>query len=95
MYASIRRYKTKKAAEVTSRVKEGFVPLIRKAKGFVSYTAIETGKDEWISISVFKTQAEEEQSNQLAADWLKIGHMTKLASKAKITTGHVVIDECK
>jgi hypothetical protein len=53
MYLSIRQYKTNQAKEFTKRVKEGWIPLISKVPGFISYYAIETA-DGWASVSIFK-----------------------------------------
>lgn len=90
MYASIRRYKTQSGEQVTRLVKEGFVPLIKKAPGFVAYYAIDTGQGEWISISLFDSQAEAEQSNWLAGDWTGKSGVGGLTGKPEITAGSVV-----
>lgn len=95
MHASIRRYKTNSSAELTRRVKEGFVPLISKSPGFVAYYAIDTGQGEWASISIFTTQAEAEQSNWLAGDWAGKNAVDALSEKPAITAGTVVIHKAK
>jgi|ERR1700751_1920943 hypothetical protein len=71
MHITIRRYKTEAPKEVTRRVNEGFFPLISKVAGFVAYYGIETGEDGWVSISVFETAAGAEESNGVAAKFVK------------------------
>jgi hypothetical protein len=94
MYASIRRYKTKSANEVLQHVREGFVPIISKAPGFISYTGIDTGDGVIASISVFETKAQVDESNRLAADWVKktVAH---LVEKPEITEGEVAVYKAK
>jgi hypothetical protein len=45
MFAVIRHYHfdAKNGAEIDRQVREGFVPLIKKAKGFVRYYWLDTG----------------------------------------------------
>ena len=49
----------------------GFFPLIKKVAGFVAYYGIETGEDGWASMSVFETPAGAEESNRVAAEFVK------------------------
>ena len=88
-YVSIRRYHTKSSAEATRLVREEFVPLISKVPGFVAYYAIEAGDDVWASVSVFKSQAGAEESNRVAADWVKKS-AADLLGKPEVTAGNVV-----
>jgi hypothetical protein len=90
MYASIRRYKTESAAEITRLVSEDFVPRIKKLPGFVAYYGIDTGEGVWASVSVFETKAGAEESNGLAAAFVKENNMTKMLSSAEITAGEVI-----
>jgi hypothetical protein len=89
MYISIRRYKTESSAEVTRPVQEEFVPLISKAPGFVAYYAIEAGDDVWASVSIFDTQAQAEDSNRVAAEWVKKA-VASLVGPPEVTAGKVV-----
>ena len=69
MYASIRRYKTSSAAEVTRRVNEGFVPRISNIVGFLAYYVIDTGEGVLASVSVFETKDERRNPTE----WLQTG----------------------
>ena len=94
MHISIRRYKTKSSAEVTRLVKEEFVTLISKAPGFVAYYGIEAGADVWASVSIFDTQAQAEESNRLAADWVK-KTVASLLGAPEVTAGNVVTQKMR
>ena len=71
MFATIRRYKTDFPDEVNRRVREDFVPLIKKQPGFVAYHGIDAGDGHWVSVSIFETEAGAEKSNAIAKEWVK------------------------
>jgi hypothetical protein len=93
MYASIRRYKTTPggAAELAKRVNQGFVPIIGKAPGFVAYYVVDAGNDVVASVSVFQDQAGAEESNRMAADWVKENIAALVAGAPEITAGVVTV----
>src|SRR5262245_23973812 len=91
-WLTVRRYEgvtdTKEAERV---VKEGFVPLISKLPGFISYYWADAGNSVMISISVYTNKEAEEESSRIAADFVK-QHMTALLpNPPRITAGHVVV----
>ena len=91
MFAVIRHYHfdPKNSAEIDRHVREGFVPLVKKAKGFVRYYWLDTGKGEGASVSVFKDKAGADESILLAADYVKT-HMSKLINlKPEVIEGPV------
>ena len=73
MIATIRRYKAQKGTleEVGQRVQAEFVPLLARQPGFVSYTAVNMGDDNVMSVSVFLDRAAAEAANRAAAEWVK------------------------
>ena len=71
MHITIRRYKTDSPKEAARLTNEGFIPLITKVAGFVAYYGIETGEDSWATVSVFETLAGAEESNRVAAEFIK------------------------
>ena len=90
-WLTVRRYEgvtdTKEAARV---VQEGFVPLISKLPGFIDYYFVDAGNGVMISVSVYTNKEAEEESNRIAADFVK-QHMTHLyPNPPRITAGHVV-----
>ena len=67
MFAVIRHYHfdPKDSAEIDRRVREEFVPIVKKGKGFVRYYWLDTGKG--ASVGVFKDKAGADESVHLAA----------------------------
>jgi hypothetical protein len=91
MFAVIRHYHfdSKKGAEIDRQIREGFVPLLKKAKGFVRYYWLDTGKGEGASISVYKDKAGADESVRLAAQFVH-DHMSKLLTqKPEVIEGPV------
>ena len=91
MWATVRRYEgVTDSDEAAKRVREGFVPLIRDHQGFVAYYWMDAGDGVMFSTSVFEDQADEEDSNRMAADWVKENIADLLPNPPAITAGHVV-----
>jgi hypothetical protein len=91
MWATVRRYEgVTDPDEAGRRVSEGFVPLISTIEGFVQYYWIDAGDGVMISTSVFQDQAHEEESNEVAAAWVKANIAELLPNPPTITAGHVV-----
>jgi quinol monooxygenase YgiN len=82
MFAVIRHYhfKAQDGATIDRMVRDDFVPLIKKANGFIRYYWLDTGDGEGASISVFKDKAGADESIHLAADYVK-EHMSKLVTQ--------------
>jgi hypothetical protein len=55
MFASIRKYNVRRgsAEELARRVREGFVPIMRRFQGFRGYYLLDGGPDVLITISIF------------------------------------------
>jgi hypothetical protein len=92
IYATIRRYKiiTGEKERLNKLVKNEFVPLISGLPGFVAYYGIDAGADYWASLSVFDTKAGSEESNKMAADWVKKNVANLVGGPVEITAGDVV-----
>ena len=91
MFAVIRHYHfdPKDSAEIDRRVREEFVPIVKKARGFVRYYWLDTGKGEGASVSVFKDKAGADESVRLAADYGQ-EHLSKLRiQKPEIIEGPI------
>ena len=91
MWATVRRYEgVNDPDEVAKRVDEGFIPLISEHQGFVAYYYVDDSEEGVVfSISVFEDQAGEEDSNRLAADFVKENLAELLPSPPMITAGNV------
>ena len=91
LWATLRRYEGVTDTEEAARlVREGFVPLISGHKGFVAYYWVDAGDSVMFSTSIFEDRADEEDSNRLAADWVKENIADLLPNPPMITAGHVV-----
>jgi hypothetical protein len=91
MWATVRRYEgVTNPDEAGKQVREGFVPLISDHQGFVAYYWVDAGDGVMASTSVFEDQAGEEESNALAAEWVKENIADLLPNPPVITAGQVV-----
>jgi len=91
MYAVIRHYhfKPEDSDRIDKLVKEGFVPLIKKARGFVRYYWLDTGAGEGASLSVFKDKEGADESIHLAAEFVK-AHLSEITvQKPEVIEGPV------
>ena len=92
MYGVIRHYHfdAKNTGEIDRLVRDQFLPLLRKTKGFVSYHWIDTGKGEGASLSVFQDKAGADELVRQAADFVA-KHLAKLVSqKPEVIEGPLV-----
>ena len=89
MYAVIRHYhfKPEDGEKIDQLIKEGFVPLIKKAQGFVRYYWLDTGSGEGASLSVFQDKAGADESILLAADFVKTNMSELLVQKPEVIEG--------
>ena len=72
MHVSIRRYEgVQSISHVCRKIGEGFVPILKRTPGFISYYAIDCGDGVLATVSVFSTEAMAIESNETAAAWLK------------------------
>jgi hypothetical protein len=94
MHVSIRRYKTESAPAVTRQVNEQFIALIDKIPGFLAYYLVDTGEGVLAAVSIFETKEGAEESNRVAAGWVKEG-LSVLLGQPKITAGEVVAHKAK
>ena len=86
MYAAIRRLRVQPGVfdEVVQRDESGLVPLLRSAPGFVEFDLVQVGADVGVSITIFETQAQAEEANRRAADWVKQNVAPLVAGPAEI-----------
>ncbi len=98
MYAVIRRTRVNAASydDAIQRAKEGFLPIIRKAPGFLAYYAVQEGDDAIVTISIFEDQAGAEASSRLAADWVRqnLAPLTRGLPEI-LAVGEIAIHETK
>lgn len=91
MYAVIRRYEgVTDSAEAGRRVDEGFVPLLRRAPGFVAYYWVDAGDGVMVSTSIFEDRSGAEESIERAADFVRDNLASLLPNRPQVTAGPVV-----
>jgi quinol monooxygenase YgiN len=91
MFGVIRHYHFDKndSAEIDRLVQDEFVPIMRKAKGFVSYSWLDTGAGEGASFGVFQDKAGADESVRLAADFVRTKMSKLLREKPEIIEGPI------
>jgi hypothetical protein len=91
MYAAVRHYHFKKedSEKIDKLVQEGFVPLLKAAKGFVRYYWLDTGEGEGAPMSVFEDKAGADESIHLAAEFVKAHLSELLKQKPEVIEGPV------
>ena len=97
MYIVLRQYKVDPNAvgEIVRRAREGFVPLVSAAPGFVAYSLTDLGAGNIGTVSHFENRAGAEESVRQAASWVK-EHLAALApNPPQVTSGEVSVREVK
>ena len=94
MHVSIRRYRIEpgKMPEITRRIEESFLPLLRELPGFVSYQVVDCGDGFMASISTFETRQAAEQSREAAADWVREHMAGFLSGIPDVMTGQILLE---
>ena len=92
MYTTIRHYNVtpNSADEVIKRSVEGFVPIISKSPGFLTYDLVDTGRDTVTTISTFENQSGTERSNELAATSIRDNNLASLFTGPPMIMGGLV-----
>ncbi len=95
MYATVRRFEgVKDSHEAGRRVKEGFLPLLRKIPGFLAYYWVDAGNGVVISTSVFQDKTGAEISNRRATEWVQQNLSNLYTNQVpQITAGEVIAYE--
>ena len=91
MFAVVRHYhfKPEDGEKIDKIIQDGFVPLLKKAKGFVRYYWLDTGNGEGASLSVFEDKNGADESIHIAAEFVKAQMSTLLTQKPEVIEGPV------
>jgi hypothetical protein len=94
MHATVRRYEgvdQKRADELTKKIGESLMPRLSKLPGFSDYYLIKSENDVFSSVGVFETPAQADESNRVAASWLREEHLeTAFPNPPQVTGGEVI-----
>jgi len=94
MHVSVRKYSIRGSMdELMKRIREGFVPIVRGAPGFKSYSVVRVRGNDVVTISVFENQAQARQSNELAVEWVRENVASFVDGPPQITFGELAIHE--
>lgn len=93
MHASIRKYRidTDAIAALAVRVEDGFIPIISRLPGFVSYMVVDAGDGVVASVSVFESEEDAEQSNTAAAAWVRENLSDVITEPPEVTAGEIAL----
>jgi quinol monooxygenase YgiN len=83
------RFDPKDGEEIDRRIQEEFVPIVKKAKGFVRYYWLDIGDGEGASLGVFEDKAGADESMRLAAEYVKQSLSKLLTQKPEIIEGPI------
>jgi hypothetical protein len=91
MYLVVRRYKNIKGntQELSSMIKNEFVPLISKMDGFVDYYCLLPDDKSLVSVSVFQDAKGANESVKMAASWVGKNLASYFPEKPEIISGEV------
>ena len=95
MFAVIRHYHfdKKDSAAIDRAIREEFVPIVRKAKGFQHYYWLDSGEGEGASFGMFNDKAGADESVRLAADYVR-EHLSKmLTQKPDVIEGPIAAQD--
>ena len=94
MHATVRRYEgvdQKRVEELTKKVGDSLMPRLSKLPGFSGYYLIEAGDGVLSSIGVFDTSTQADESNRVAASWLREENLeTAFPNPPQVTGGQVI-----
>ena len=97
MFTIVRKFRLTRGSidEVTRRVKDSFVPLLRELPGFRNYYLLDGGQDTLISIRVFDGADEALASNEVAAEWMRDNVLEFVKGMPEVMAGSVIVAESK
>ena len=91
MFAVIRHYHFDKnnSAAISRAIREEFVPIVRKARGFQHYYWLDSGEGEGASFGIFSDKAGADESVRLAADYVRDRLSKLLTQKPEVIEGPI------
>ena len=93
MYTAIRTYTTSDAGEVTRRVQQEFVPIVKDLPGFIGYYLVDAGEGKIASITVCEEREDVEESTKRAAEWVRDRLSSLITSGPEVLMGDNVVSE--
>lgn len=94
MYASVRRFRILDREKMLPLVESGFIPVIKVLPGFISYSLINLAGDIYVSISVFETLEQAENSREASSKWAEV-NIAGLVEAIGAESGEIVVYAAK
>lgn len=93
MYGVIRRYNTHPGMgrNIAKLVRDDFVPQLRKLPSFVGYYVLTAEDDTMASISLFRDKKAADESNHMAAEWVRRNIASMVKTAPVILSGEVSV----
>jgi hypothetical protein len=97
MYATIRRYTPKTPAtrenveELRRRIEEKFLPTVQDIRGFHSYSVLNAGNKEILSITVFEDREGAAESTRRAAEFVQKDPLKDQLGKPEVIEGELLL----
>ena len=96
MFIAIRKYKLEGSEgsrdELTRRVQEEFVPILRQLPGFKGYHLMDCGGGEVASISMFESREAALASNDRAREWAERSIKHLVPNPPEVIAGETGLD---
>jgi heme-degrading monooxygenase HmoA len=94
MHASVRKYHVTDHDELTRRVKEDFVSIVREVDGFKAYYVVDSVDDETVTITIAESEEAVENSAAKAAEWLAADEerAALIKSGPEVTNGDITVE---
>lgn len=95
MFTAIRKYRVTSGSvpELARRVREGFLPGLRRTEGFRAYYLLDAGPDVLVTISMFENRDQALRSNEAAANWVRHNVLEYAKGLPEVVAGDAVIAE--
>jgi hypothetical protein len=91
MYVALRLYDgVKFPDEAAAKVRNEFLPVVSKIRGFQDYYAVKTGDDKVVSVSVFKDKPGADESLEAATKWVQKNMSKFLPNPPQVMGGETV-----
>jgi hypothetical protein len=98
MYALVQRYTIKDMSDLDGIVdlfKVGFVPIVKRSPGFVTYHLINAGNNILMSFSLFREEAGVDETARMAAGYVQQVLGQDVQESTEVAQGEVLIHEFK
>lgn len=93
MYATVRSYSgSQQLGDELVKREDEVKSLVSGISGFRAYYLLKTSEGDVTSVTVYDDQAGAEESNQVAANWIKENLSDMSVSPPEVSAGEVVID---